>query len=44
MSSQSFVTVPPSITVHPRSKMRISGHGVTFCCDGGGNPTPEFEW
>ncbi|KAJ7375809.1 hypothetical protein OS493_038673 [Desmophyllum pertusum] len=24
--------------------MRISGHGVTFCCDGDGNPTPEFEW
>lgn len=36
--------VPPSITVHPRSKMRISGHGVTFCCDGEGIPTPEFEW
>ncbi|KAJ7388618.1 hypothetical protein OS493_036584 [Desmophyllum pertusum] len=36
--------VPPSITVHPRSKMRISGHGVTLCCDGDGTPTPEFEW
>ncbi|KAJ7388625.1 hypothetical protein OS493_036591 [Desmophyllum pertusum] len=35
--------VPPSITVHPRSKMRISGHGVTFCCDGDGNPTQNLN-
>ncbi|KAL9962539.1 hypothetical protein ACROYT_G031647 [Oculina patagonica] len=24
--------------------MRLSGQGVTFCCGGEGNPTPEFEW
>lgn len=39
-----YVAVPPSITVHPRSKLRISGQGVTLCCDGEGNPNPEFEW
>ena len=38
------VTVPPTITVQPQSKMRVSGHGVTFCCDGEGNPEPKFEW
>lgn len=36
--------VPPFVTVHPESKMRISGQGVKFCCDGGGNPFPEIEW
>ena len=36
--------VPPRVTVHPQSKMRRSGDSVTLCCDGEGNPTPEFEW
>ena len=40
----SFYTVPPSVTVHPKSKMRIAGQSVTFCCDGEGNPPPEIEW
>jgi len=37
-------TVPPFVTVHPESKMRMSGQSVTFCCEGEGNPPPEIEW
>lgn len=42
--SKMIFAVPPFITVHPQSKMRISEQGVTFCCDGEGNPAPEIEW
>ncbi|KAL9962540.1 hypothetical protein ACROYT_G031648 [Oculina patagonica] len=38
------IAVPPSVTVHPESKMRMPGQSVTFCCDGKGNPPPEIEW
>ncbi len=37
-------SVPPFVTVHPESKMRMFGQSVTFCCDGKGNPPPEIEW
>ncbi|KAL9962558.1 hypothetical protein ACROYT_G031666 [Oculina patagonica] len=36
--------IPPFITVHPESKIRMPGQSVTFCCDGEGNPSPEIEW
>ena len=36
--------VPPFVTVHPESKMRMPGQSVTFCCEGEGNPPPEIEW
>ena len=32
------------MTVHPKSKVRMLGQSVTFCCDGEGNPPPEIEW
>ena len=38
------IAVPPFITVHPESKIRMPGQSVTFCCDGQGNPPPEIEW
>ncbi|XP_078383323.1 cartilage intermediate layer protein 1-like [Oculina patagonica] len=38
------IAVPPFITVHPESKIRMPGQSVTFCCDGEGNPSPEIEW
>ncbi|XP_078383573.1 cartilage intermediate layer protein 1-like isoform X1 [Oculina patagonica] len=38
------IAVPPFVTVHPESKMRMPGQSVTFCCDGKGNPPPEIEW
>lgn len=44
MSHKFLIAVPPIVTVHPQSKMRISGDRVTLCCDGEGNPAPEFEW
>lgn len=37
-------SVPPFVTVHPESKMRMPGQSITFCCDGEGNPPPEIEW
>ena len=39
-----LTAVPPFITVHPESKIRMPGQSVTFCCDGQGNPAPEIEW
>ena len=39
-----YIAVPPSVTVHPGSKMRIIGQSVTFCCEGAGNPPPDIEW
>lgn len=36
--------VPPFVTVHPESKIRMPGQSVTFCCEGEGNPPPEIEW
>ena len=39
-----LTAVPPFITVHPESKIRMPGQSVTFCCDGQGNPPPEIEW
>lgn len=36
--------VPPSVTFHPESKVRMPGQSVTFCCNGQGNPPPEIEW
>lgn len=39
-----FFAVPPFVTVHPQSKIRMPGQSVTFCCDGQGNPPPEIEW
>ncbi|XP_022798194.1 cartilage intermediate layer protein 1-like [Stylophora pistillata] len=35
--------VPPFVTVHPESKIRMPGQSVTFCCEGQGNPPPEIE-
>ncbi|XP_067046091.1 cartilage intermediate layer protein 2-like isoform X3 [Acropora muricata] len=37
-------SVPPTVTVHPQSKMRFAGDALIFCCDGVGNPSPEIEW
>lgn len=39
-----LTAVPPFITVHPESKIRMPGQSVTFCCEGQGNPPPEIEW
>ncbi|PFX12781.1 Cartilage intermediate layer protein 1 [Stylophora pistillata] len=38
------IAVPPFVTVHPESKIRMPGQRVTFCCYGDGNPPPEVEW
>ena len=40
----SYLAVPPSVTVHPSSNMRMSGQSVTLCCEGVGNPPPDIEW
>lgn len=38
------LAVPPFVTVHPESKIRLPGQNATFCCNGRGNPPPEIEW
>ncbi|XP_022798209.1 cartilage intermediate layer protein 1-like isoform X1 [Stylophora pistillata] len=38
------IAVPPFVTIHPESKIRLFGQNVTFCCNGQGNPSPEIEW
>ena len=30
--------------MHPESKIRIEGQGMTLCCVGVGKPEPEYEW
>lgn len=44
MTAKLELAVPPSVTIQPKSKIRMAGQSVTFCCDGEGNPPPEIEW